>query len=490
LVETKREKEANFLAMEENKNNISITEATEIKRIFEAQKANQYTIGNTSIAERKKMLDKLHQAILKYRPDIKEALYLDYGKHPSEVDLTEVFPITTELKHAKRKLRHWLSKQTISTPLALFGSSSFVMYEPKGVVLIISPWNFPFNLTFGPLISAIAAGNTVILKPSEFTPHSSALMKKIVAEIFDRNHVALIEGSIETSQALLALPFNHIFFTGSPTVGKVVMDAAAKHLCSVTLELGGKSPTIVDETANIETAAKRIAWAKFTNNGQVCIAPDYVFVHESKRNLFLQKVQQNILLFYGTDVSHEKSYGRIVNKKQFERLQQYLDDAMAKGAKIEAGGELKTDQHFIPPTVLSNVSDNAEIMQHEIFGPLLPIFSYKNINEVLAKINDGDKPLALYIFSKNNKNINHILNNTRAGGGCINHCAVHYFNTNLPFGGVNNSGIGKGHGFEGFKAFSNARGILKQHIPNALELLLPPYTTFKQKIINFTIKYF
>ena len=263
------------------------TNVSDINRIFELQKKNQFGIANSSASQRYAKLEKLHKAVLKYRNEIKDALYNDFRKHPSEVDLTEIYPVTSELKHTKSHLNKWMRKHKVSTPISMLGSSSYIKYEPKGVVLIIAPWNFPLNLTFGPLVSAIAAGNAVMVKPSENTPHISALMKKIIEEIYEENEVAVLEGGVATSQALLALPFNHTFFTGAPHIGKIVMEAASKHLTSVTLELGGKSPTIVDETANIDMAARRVAWGKFINNGQICIAPDYLFVHESKKEAFI-----------------------------------------------------------------------------------------------------------------------------------------------------------------------------------------------------------
>ncbi len=466
------------------------TETGEIQRIFKAQQANQYHVANTNASQRITKLKKLHQLVLKYRPQIKEALFNDYRKHPSEVDLTEIYPITSEIKHAKSHVHRWMRKQKVKTPLAMMGSSSRIKYEPKGVVMIISPWNFPFNLSFGPLVSAIAAGNAIILKSSEHTPHASALMKEMLAEVFDENEIAVIEGGVQTSTDLLKLPFNHIFFTGAPSIGKIVMGAAAKHLTSVTLELGGKSPTIIDETANINDAARRVAWGKYVNNGQVCIAPDYVFVHESKKQAFIEKVKAYIQSFYSEDASKETSYARIVNNHHFKRVKGYIDDAVAKGARIEAGGQFDNDQDFIAPTVITDVPMESTLMTEEIFGPVMPVYGFTNLEEVIKEVNSREKPLALYIYSKSKKNINHIIANTRAGGTCINHNAVHFFNTNLPFGGSNNSGIGKGHGFYGFEAFSNPRGILKQHIPNALEKLLPPYNNTKQKLIDLTIKYF
>ena len=328
------------------------TRVSEINRIFELQQKNQFNVANTSSSQRSAKLEKLHKAVLKYRNDIKDALYKDFRKHPSEVDLTEIYPVTSELKHTKSHLNRWMRKQKVSTPISMLGSSSYIKYEPKGVVLIISPWNFPLNLTFGPLVSAIAAGNTVMVKPSENTPHISALMKKLIGELFDENEVAVLEGGIATSQALLALPFNHTFFTGAPHIGKVVMEAASKHLTSVTLELGGKSPTIVDETANIDMAARRVAWGKFMNNGQICIAPDYLFVHESKKEAFITAVKKHLKTFYTEDASGEKSYNRIVNNRHFDRVKSYIDDAVSKGAKIETGGNFDVDQDYISPTVI------------------------------------------------------------------------------------------------------------------------------------------
>ena len=461
-----------------------------IQKIFELQKANQYKVGNTTANERRVKLDRLHKVIIQYRNDIKKALYDDFRKHPAEVDMTEIYPVTSEIKHAKGQVANWMRDQSIHTPLALLGSSSYIKYEPKGVVLIVSPWNFPVNLTFSPLVSAIAAGNCVIIKPSEMTPHIASIMKKIIKDVFDENEVALIEGGVDVSTELLKLPFNHIFFTGAPSIGKVVMSAAAKNLTSVTLELGGKSPTIVDETADIDVAARRIAWSKFANNGQICIAPDYVYVHQSKKEAFLSAVKKYINQFYSTDAAKESSYNRIVNSKHFDRLKGYIDDAVLKGAKIETGGTLQDTENFISPTVMTQVDKNSTLMTHEIFGPIMPVFEFQNIDEVIQDINAQEKPLALYIFSKSSKNTKYIINNTRAGGGCINHCAVHYYNTHLPFGGSNNSGIGKAHGIEGFKSFSNSRGILKQNFTNALELLLPPFNDFKQKLIDLTVKYF
>ena len=467
------------------------TASDDYQRIFRLQSKNQYDIGNTTAGERTAKIKGLKYAVeIEYRDVIRKACFTDLGKAAAETDLTEIFPVVSEAKHATRNLKKWMKPRKVATPLSLLGSSSWIKYEPKGVCLIISPWNFPFNLTFGPLISAIAAGNCVIIKPSEMTPHSSAVMREIVGKLFDESEIALVEGGVETSTALLELPFNHIFFTGAPSVGKIVMTAAAKNLTSVTLELGGKSPTIVDETADVKNAAKMIAWGKFANNGQICIAPDYVFVHESKRQEFSEAIQNQLSEFYGAKPENSESYARIVNEKHFDRVKSYIDDAARKGAKIIAGGKENRREKFIAPTIVEDAPLDSELMKNEIFGPVLPLYTYKNLEEPINFIRENEKPLALYIYSKNSRNVNRIIDNTRAGGTCVNNNDVHFFNHNLPFGGINNSGIGKGHGKFGFEAFSNARGILKQILPSGLQLMMPPYTDFKRKLIEMTIKWF
>jgi aldehyde dehydrogenase (NAD+) len=462
----------------------------EVERIFNLQKANQQKIADSTANDRRRKLDRLHKAVLKYRQEIRDALYKDFRKHPSEVDIGEIYAVTSDIKHTRDYLARWMRPKKVDTPLAQLGSSSYVHYEPKGVVLIISPWNFPINLTFGPLISAIAAGNCVILKPSEHTPHASAIMKKIVNELFDESEVALVEGGVEVSTELLKLPFNHIFFTGAPEIGKVVMKAAAEHLASVTLELGGKSPTIVDKTANLNDAALRIGWGKFINNGQVCISPDHVFVHEDVADKFLEKVKDKLNKFYGEDASSADSYARIVNHKHYKRIEGYFEDAVSKGAKVEYGGKRDASQDYFGPTVMTNIPVDSDLAKKEIFGPILPVYTYTNLQEVIDKINSNEKPLALYIYSNSRKNIKQIINNTRAGGTCVNHNAIHFYNNSLPFGGSNNSGIGKGNGFYGFESFSNPRAVLKQWSPiSGLDLMTPPYTNFKQKLIDLTIKW-
>jgi aldehyde dehydrogenase (NAD+) len=353
------------------------------------------------------------------------------------------------------------------------GMRSHVQYMPKGRCLIIGPFNYPVNLTLGPLVSAIAAGNTAILKPSELTPNLSAVICKVVREIFTEDEVAIFEGEADVSQALLELPFDHIFFTGSPTIGKLVMGAAAKHLASVTLELGGKSPTIIDASANLKLAASNIMWAKFANSGQTCIAPDYIFVHESVKDAWVALCQEQLKKAYGESLAEQQSsphLAHMVNSRHTARVKGLLDDALAKGAKALTGGGVSESECFIQPTLLDQVAGNARVMEEEIFGPLLPITTYRDINDVIAHVNAGPKPLALYIYSQDSANIDKVLTHTVSGGACVNHALMQFLHGNLPFGGVNNSGIGNAHGHYGFKAFSHERGVVRTQFSFAATL--------------------
>lgn len=463
----------------------------EAERIFRLQSANKQKIAATTASERKRKLRLLAKLVLKYRDEIKEALYKDFRKHGNEVDMTEIFPVLTAARYAAKNLSRWIQSQSADTPFPLFGTSSWIHHEPKGVALIMSPWNFPLNLTFSPLVSAIAAGNCVVLKPSEHTPNISALMKKMVSEIFEESEVALIEGDAEVATVLLKLPFNHIFFTGSPEVGKIVMVAAAKNLASVTLELGGKSPAIVDETANLQAAAERIALAKWVNAGQMCVSPDYVFVHKKVMDGFVENLKAETRKIYGDNISESDAYARIVNRKHYNRLKNWLGEALSKSGELLFGGQSNDEQLFIEPTAVTKVPEDTALMQQEIFGPVLPLVAFENAAEVIEKINAGEKPLCLYIYSRNKKNIDRLIADTRAGGTCINQSAVHFYNYNLPFGGINHSGIGKAHGIYGFKAFSNERGMLRQWSPfNTARLVAPPYAAFQRKVINLLLKWF
>jgi aldehyde dehydrogenase (NAD+) len=450
----------------------------EMERVYAKQLGRRGEIAATTAAERIDKIRRLRDALLARRAEIRAALWEDYRKPAPEVDLSEIYPVTGEARHAIRHLRRWMKPRRVAAPLALLGSRSRIVYEPKGVVLIISPWNFPVNLTFGPLVSAIAAGNCAILKPSEMTPHTSACMKRIVAELFDESEVAVIEGDASVAEALLKKRFDHIFFTGSPAVGKIVMKAAAEHLTSVTLELGGKSPVIVDRTANLDEAARKIAWGKFLNSGQICIAPDYLLVDDAVHDAFIPKLRDAI----------RAETGWLVNERHAARVKRLFDGAVGAGARVIAGGAF--DERKVAPTILDDVPPDATIMQEEIFGPLLPVIRYQSLDDALRLVNEREKPLVLYLFSRSRAVIRDVLRRTRAGGTAVNDTLVQFYQHNLPFGGVGNSGMGKAHGIYGFEAFSNARGILEQPLRfSTIQLLYPPYNKWKQKLIDLTVRW-
>lgn len=446
------------------------------------------------VRERARRLTRLRNWIKTNRHQIREAIFTDFRKPPAEVDITEILPALDEIKQALTNLHRWARPKKVDASLTMLGTRSVIMYEPKGVCLIISPWNYPFNLSVGPLVSALAAGNTVIIKPSEVTPHTSALLRKMCDEVFNDHAVTVVEGDQHVAQALLTLPFDHIFFTGSPAVGKVVMKAAAENLTSVTLELGGKSPTVVTPSANIKEAAQRIAVTKFINNGQTCIAPDYILAHEGIAAELIRQLKEQIpRLFGGTDnnVSASPDYARIVNERHFSRLAGMLREAESQGATIETGGELTFEQRFMQPVVLSNVAKHSRIMEEEIFGPILPVITYTSLDEAIGYILSKPKPLALYIFGSDKKEIHRIKMETSSGSVCINDCAIQFLHPNLPFGGVNTSGIGKSHGHYGFLAFSNEKPVLRQRSGlTAFRLFYPPYSAGVQRMINWVLRLF
>ena len=461
------------------------------QQLFDAQISRYLEIGRTSAKERLSKLRALRQALEgEFRQEIREALRADFRKPFLETDLTEIYPVVSEIRHAERNLREWMKPQKVAHPLTMTGSRSYITRESKGVCLILSPWNFPLNLTFGPLVSAIAAGNCVILKPSEWTPATSQLMEKIVRKLFDPSEVALVQGAVDAAQALLELPFHHIFFTGSPAVGKIVMKAAAKHLSTITLELGGKSPAFVDETVSMETTARRLAWGKCLNAGQICVAPDYVLVTEKAKAPLIEGLKKQFHSFYPEGASISDSYARIINDKHHKRLTESLEEATNAGARILHGGGSDAHTRYLEPTLIENLPEDSRLMQEEIFGPILPIITVSGAPEAIDHINRKERPLALYIYSRDKKTIRSINEQTRAGSGCINHNVVHYSNHHLPFGGINHSGIGKSHGFHGFISFSNERSMVRQYAPSSIELLLPPYSNLKQKLGDATLRWF
>jgi aldehyde dehydrogenase (NAD+) len=466
------------------------TKLEDIIRIFNLQQRNRQNAKSATASERKAKIQKLIDAIFAMRADIEGALYKDLRKAKVESDFTEIYMVLTEARFAISNLSQWMKEVEVETPLAMLGSSSKVVYEPKGTCLILSPWNYPFQLPLVTLVSALAAGNTAIIKPSEYTPNTSAILKAVVNKAFKEEDVAVIEGDHTVSTELLKLKWDHIHFTGSPAVGKVIMRAAAEYLTPVTLELGGKSPAIIDETANISAAAKKLTWGKWLNVGQTCIAPDYVLIHESKKDEFIKKMKETITHSFGANPQASPDMARIVNNKNFLRLKGLLDEAIKTGAKVEVGGESTEAENYIAPTVLTNVSLDSKVMHEEIFGPILPVVSYKNLDEAMAIVNSKEKPLSLYVFSSSSKNQKFVLNNSSAGGTCINDNLVHISNPYLPFGGVNNSGIGKSTGHFGFKEFSNERAVLKAlHSGSVSTPLWFPYGKMGQAITDILMKY-
>lgn len=462
--------------------------------LFDQQKSKCLELRSENYKERLKRLRALKTWIMANKNRIRAAVHKDLHKSDTDIDISEIFTVTTEINHAIRKLKQWVQPTHVSPGMTYLGTSAFIQYEPKGACLIIAPWNFPFNLMGSPLVSCLAAGNTAILKPSELTPATSELIAEMAQEVFEPSVVAVVEGGVEVSKNLLELPFDHIFFTGSTHVGKIVMAAAAKNLSSVTLELGGKSPVIIDRHAHVDDAAKKIVWGKYSNNGQTCIAPDYIFVHKDIKAAFVKAVEKHTKhLFDSTDAGYESSgtYSRIVGVRHAERLVGLLNDAIEKGATLEMGGNHDEANKFIEPTVLSDVSEDTGLWKEEIFGPILPVNTYNDLQGVIDHINAGDKPLSLYVFTRNSSIADEIRTKTSSGSFCLNDVVIQYAHPNLPFGGVNASGIGKSHGYFGFQEFSNAKSVVKQRVglTNVL-VFYPPFNNFKQKVVDLLIKYF
>jgi aldehyde dehydrogenase (NAD+) len=471
---------------------ISILLEDQIKETIQLQKKSILRLRKSNATERIHKLTILKEYILSHKEEICSAMYSDFKKPASEVILAELMGIKREIEHTISHLKSWMRPHSVSTPLILMGTNAHIQYESKGMCLIISPWNYPLNLAICPMIQAIAAGNSIILKPSELTPNTSSFIKKMVSTLYDTSEVAVFEGDASVSTFLLEQKFDHIFFTGSPAIGKLVMKAASNFLTSVTLELGGKSPGIIGSEVDIQASARKIAWGKFLNNGQTCIAPDYLFIHEKVYFLFLENLEIAVKEFYNSDnngIEKSPDFARIVNKKHFLRISNLLEDALGKGAKILFGGELNEADCFISPTVLTNCTSDMQIMKEEIFGPILPILSYKNEEEIVHYLENEEKPLALYVFSKDKEFSDYILQNTTSGSSVINDCLIQFGHSGLPFGGVNNSGIGKSGGHFGFIEFSNQKAVLVQKT-NLLKMLYPPYTLKVRWILDFILKWF
>lgn len=427
------------------------------RSLIEKQKSFFNTNKTKELAYRTHALRKLRDAIKKYEKELMIALKADLNKSAFDAYSTEIGVILGEIRFSLSHLRSWAQPKRVKTPLTHVGSSSYIYSEPYGIALIISPWNYPFQLAIAPLIGAIAAGNCAIIKPSELTPKTSEVLAKLIKETFPEEYISVVLGGVETSQALLNEMVDYIFFTGSVPVGKVIMEAASKNLTPITLELGGKSPCIVHNDANLKLAAKRIAWGKFMNAGQTCIAPDYLYLQNSIKDEFLQHLKAAIKELYGENPLENPDFTHIVSKKHFNRLSSFLNNG-----EIFAGGKTNKETLAIEPTVLTNITWHEPVMQDEIFGPILPVMIYKDISEVISGIQHHPNPLALYLFTENNSIQQQVLNRVSFGGGSINDTVYHFVSPYLPFGGVSTSGIGAYHGKGSFDTFSHKKSVLKQ----------------------------
>jgi acyl-CoA reductase-like NAD-dependent aldehyde dehydrogenase len=450
--------------------------------VLERQKTF-FSSGETrSLSFRKSRLKKLRELILSREHDIYQALAADLGKGTMESFYSEVAYCLNEIDHILRNLDRWARPRKTAVPLAYQPASAAVVPEPRGVVLIVSPWNYPFQLVISPLIAAVAAGNCAIIKPSSLAEKTSALLEEMIREVFVPEHVSLVKIPSKEMGSLLEQKFDLIFYTGSTRVGKIVMEAAAKNLTPVILELGGKSPCIVDPSADLEVSARRIVWGKFMNAGQTCVAPDYVLAHSSIKDDLVKEMKGQILAFYGKDPRLSIDYSRIVSEKHFRRLL-----SLMKG-DIVAGGENIKEDLYIAPTIIDNVAWDSRIMEDEIFGPILPVLSYENLDEIIEKINERPKPLALYVFSEYHYVAEKILRNIPSGGACVNHTLLHLVPNGLPFGGVGESGMGSYHGKASFDAFSHLRSILRKPFRWDSRQLYPPYgrySSFWRKLMRF-----
>lgn len=464
-----------------------LTAESALRRIFARQQQHRWTVARSSAAERRRKLRALAASIERHRAEVADAIQADFGKHPLETELTEIQLTLTELRDAVRNVHRWMRRRRVRTPLHLFGTRSEIRYEPKGVVLILAAWNYPFALILAPLIAAVAAGNCAIVRPSEKVPATNAVLARILAEVFDEREVAMVQGDARIAESLLALPFDHIFFTGSTRVGRMVAAAAAQTLASTTLELGGKSPAIVDETADVALAAERVVWGKFVSAGQACVAPDYVLVHQSRAAEFVAAAKRSLAALYGpteSDRAASPDFARVIDSASVARLATLVDDAVARGAVIEAGGLADVAGRYMAPTILSGVDPYSAIMGDEIFGPVLPVLTYRAASEAIDIVRAHGKPLAMYVFSRSRASVEDLIAGTPAGGTLINNTLLHLTNPNLPFGGAGESGSGSYHGEFGFRAFSHERSVVTQGRFSLMRLFYPPYGARTSRMVR------
>ncbi|MFA6800588.1 MAG: aldehyde dehydrogenase [Acholeplasmataceae bacterium] len=448
-----------------------------MNQLLDNQKTFYQTNQTRSYKFRKDQLLKLKNAIKQYENELKEALYKDLNKSSFEAYTTEIGFTLHSITNAVKHLKKWMKIKKQKTPIFMFGTKSYVMPEPYGQVLIIAPYNYPVQLVLEPLVGVIAAGNTCVIKPSEYASEVEKVLVKMITNTFDKSYIAIVTGDYTVTSELLDHRFDYIFFTGSTRVGQIVYEKASKYLTPVTLELGGKSPTIVDETANLKKAVSSIAFGKFMNAGQTCIAPDYIYIHESKKDEFIDLLKIEIEKRYG----NAETFGHIIHQGHFKRLINLIDQD-----KVVYGNQVNSDKNYISPTILTDVTLDDKVMKEEIFGPILPILTFKNIDEVIHTLKNAEKPLALYIFSKNKTNIQKMLNELSFGGGAVNDTIMHVSNGNMPFGGVGQSGMGSYHGKTSFDTFSHMKSYVSKKIH--LTLAYPPYSQSREKMVKKFLK--
>lgn len=456
-----------------------------VKVILEEQKKYFDTQVTKDMDFRIKQLKALKEGIKKYEKQILVALHKDLGKHENEGYMTEVGFVYQSITHTIKNLKKWGKPKKKGTPIYLMPAKSYIISEPYGTVLIIGPYNYPFQLIIEPLVGAIAAGNTAVLKPSEMTPNVERVIKEMIEDTFDEQYIRCVTGGIETNTSLINESFDYIFFTGSVPVGKIVMEAAAKNLVPVTLELGGKSPVIVDESADIKEAARRIMWGKTLNAGQTCIAPDYVMVHRAVKDELIKEMKNALNKYFGEDIEKSDSFGRIVNERHFNRIKSMIEKDKEG---IVFGGHWNEKERYIEPTLIEASFEESASMEDEIFGPILPIIIYENLDSVIRKIKKLPKPLALYLFTRNKEVERKVLSEISSGNACINDTISHIANPNIPFGGVGNSGIGSYHGEESFITFSHRRGVLKKPAKINNSIIYPSFTEKQLKLIKMLLK--
>ncbi|QBQ40628.1 aldehyde dehydrogenase family protein [Sphingobacterium psychroaquaticum] len=464
------------------------TTIPEIDRVYALQQRSKALFKQTTANERIAKLKALSAVIGEHDFAIKEAIYKDFRKSHTETEVTEIMAIQMAIKETITKLPKWMRDKPVKRVWKLFNVKPYLHYEPKGNTLIITPWNYPFNLPMAHLISSVAAGNTAIVKLTEHTPHINQVLRKIIGAVFPETQVFVVEGEVPETSHLLGLRFDHIHFTGSPAVGKIVMKAASEHLADITLELGGKSPAIIDKNVNLQQVVRNLIWGKFVNAGQTCIAPDYALVDVALKDDIERVFQEELKHAFGEDPQQSTDFARIINAAHFERLTDALRQAQVSGARLIAGGRSDAAENYIEPTVLTDIAASDNLMQDEIFGPIFPLVYYHDIGDALQLIEEKEKPLALYIFSKSDGFIDYVLAHTTAGGTCINDTLIHLMHPGLPFGGVNNSGIGQSLGKFGFKAFSHERAVADVTIQPMSKLFWFPYGEKTQKILRFVRK--